>query len=208
MDTKKIGNSIVEGIKNNPLPVTLIGLGLTWLAFEKMGARGEQMGEIYLEEAVTIERPPDVLYKFWRHLGNLPQLFSHLESVEVLDATRSHWIARGPLGAKVEWDAEIFNDILYEEIHWRSMAGSVLDTNGAVYFRKAPGDRGTEVKASFAYSVPGGRIGATFAKALGLNPEAEIREGLRHFKQLMEAGEIPLNRRRPFRRTGWDRPRA
>jgi inorganic pyrophosphatase len=209
MDAKKIGNGIVESIRNNPLPVTLIGLGMVWLAFEKMASKESQTGEIHLEEAVTIDRPPDVLYQFWRRLNNLPQLFSHIETVRILDATRSRWVARAPLGIKIQWEAEVFNDIPNQEIHWRSVEGSVLETIGAVFFRKAPGNRGTEVKASFSYTVPAGRVGAAFSKVIGLNPAAEIREGLRHFKQLMEAGEIPLNLRHPHAETGREyRPEA
>ena len=35
-----------------------------------------------------------------------------------------------------------------------------------------------------------GRLGSLFAKMLGRDPAAELREGLRRFKQVMETGEM------------------
>jgi len=197
MEPKSMGQSITRGIRENPLPVSLIGIALIWLAAEKMRSQ-EAAHEIHVEGGVTIAREPEVLYRYWRDPSNMPRLFAHVGSVQNIDSAQSHWVARGPLDLKVEWDAEIFNDIPFEEIHWRSLKGSLIETNGAVFFRKAPGNRGTEVKASFSYTVPAGRLGSAISKMLGLSPEAEIREGLRHFKQFMEAGEIPTNERKPL----------
>jgi hypothetical protein len=39
--------------------------------------------------------------------------------------------------------------------------------------------------------APAGRIGAQLAKLFGEEPEQQVREDLRRFKELMEAGEIP-----------------
>ncbi|WP_363319204.1 hypothetical protein [Microcoleus sp. PH2017_01_SCD_O_A] len=40
------------------------------------------------------------------------------------------------------------------------------------------------------YNPPGGAIGAGAAKLFGEDPEQQIADDLRHFKQFMEAGEI------------------
>src|SRR6266851_1973994 len=71
--------------------------------------------------SVTINRPIEQLYRFWRNLENLPQFMRHLESVEKVTDTISHWRAKGPAGTVVEWDAEIFNEIPSELIAWRSL---------------------------------------------------------------------------------------
>ncbi len=196
MDTKRMGQSITQGIRDNPLPVSLIGLALVWLAAEKMKSP-EVPRRIHAEEKVTIARPPEELYRYWRDMSHMPRLFATIRSVQSLDATRSHWVAQGPFNMDVEWDAEIFNDIPFEEINWRSLKGSVIETNGTVRFRPAPGNRGTEVHVILSYLVPGERLGAAVSKLIGLNPEAEVREGLRHFKQLMETGEIPTTLNQP-----------
>ena len=48
---------------------------------------------------------------FWRNFQNLPRFMRHLESVEDLGDGRSHWVAKGPAGMAVEWDATIVADV-------------------------------------------------------------------------------------------------
>lgn len=47
------------------------------------------------------------------------------------------------------------------------------------------------------YNPPGGAIGAAGAKLFGEEPEQQIGDDLRRFKQLMEAGEIATNEGKP-----------
>jgi len=139
---------------------------------------------------VTIDRSPEELYRFWRDFTNLPQFMVHLESVATLDERRSHWVAKGPFGASLEWDAEIVDDRPFESIAWRSTEGSPVQTEGVVYFRRAPGGRGTEVCVDVFYDPPGGQLGVAFAKLLGKEPGQQIKGGLRLLKQIIETGEI------------------
>ena len=113
----------------------------------------------------------------------------HIERVEVLDATRSRWTAKAPAGQTVEWDAEITQDLPGEMIAWCSVAGSTVDHQGSVRFRSASGNRGTIVEVMLRYNPPGGRIGAAVAKLFHREPSQQIKEDLRRFKSLMEAGE-------------------
>jgi hypothetical protein len=59
-----------------------------------------------------------------------------------------------------------------------------------VQFRPAPGNRGTEVTVAMQYTPPAGPVGKAIASIFGKNPSHIVREDLRHFKQLLEAGEI------------------
>jgi len=115
----------------------------------------------------------------------------HLESVEDLGGGRSRWVAAGPAGMRVEWEAEIINDVPNETIAWRSVEGSQIDNAGAVRFQPAPGDRGTEIRVTLEYNPPFGKPGALIAKLFGEEPQVQIDEDLRRFKQLIEAGEFP-----------------
>jgi uncharacterized membrane protein len=63
-------------------------------------------------------------------------------------------------------------------------------TDAAVTFKDAPGDRGTEIHVDLARATPGGRLGGAIKKLFGAAPLAKIKDDLRHFKQLVEAGEI------------------
>ena len=147
-----------------------------------------------IERAFTInDRTPDELYAYWRKLENLPRIFRHLESVRELDARRSHWKAKGPAGVSVEWDAEIVNEVPGRIIAWKSIAGARVPNAGAVNFREAPGGRGTEVKVTLEYEPPAGKLGVAVARLFGEEPAIQVREDLRRFKALMEAGEIPVS---------------
>ncbi len=192
--------------KPTRLPLAIVGGGLVFHAVRgnRVNLPEEWMGEkgvptstsvpyghgICIEEAVTIAKSPEELYRFWRDLENLPRFMSHLKSVRVIDNTRSHWVARAPVGMQVEWDAEIINDIPNELIGWRSIASSDIPNAGSVHFTPAPGGRGTHVKVELEYSPPGGAIGAAFAKLFGNEPSQTVSQDLLHLKQLMEAGEI------------------
>jgi uncharacterized membrane protein len=145
---------------------------------------------VKVEQSLSINRSPEDLYRFWRDFENLGRLMKHLESVRVIDAKHSHWVARGPLGYRVEWDAEIINERPNELIAWRSLEGSEVRTAGSVHFRPAPAGRGTEIHVSLKYDPPAGKAGAFVAKLFGEAPEWTVREDLRRFKQLMETGEI------------------
>jgi uncharacterized membrane protein len=150
------------------------------------GAKG-----FHVHEAIRLEKPLDEVYRFWRTLENLPRFMRHLESVIDLGNRRSHWIAQGPAGATIEWDAEIINEVENKVIGWRSLPNSDLVTAGSVNFDAARGGRSTQVTVHLQYAPPAGRIGKLIAQLFGDEPAQAIREDLRRMKWLLEAGEIP-----------------
>jgi uncharacterized membrane protein len=147
---------------------------------------------VVVRVAVTVNRSIEEAYSFWRNFSNFPRFMAHIEAVTVSGA-RSHWVAKGPAGMKVEWDAEIVQEQENERIAWRSLEGSDLQHSGTVRFVRAPGARGTEVRVELVYVPPMGTIGRTIAKLFGEEPEQQVRDDLRRFKQLIETGEIPLS---------------
>ncbi|PPS45070.1 SRPBCC family protein [Chroococcidiopsis sp. TS-821] len=152
---------------------------------------------IKVEKTVTINKPAAELYSYWRDFEKLPTFMKHLESVTVLDDKRSHWVAKAPLDAKVEWDAEIIQEQENELIAWASTEDADIENSGFVRFKPAPGNRGTEVKVVMEYNPPGGAIASALAKLFGEEPDQQIGDELRRFKQLMEAGEIATTEGQP-----------
>ena len=144
----------------------------------------------HVQHAVTIAKPTEEVYRFWRSFENLPRFMAHLESVQVLDERRSRWKAKGPAGTRFEWEAELIEDVENERIAWQSLEGSDLRTSGAVRFQHAPGARGTEVRVDLHYSPPGGAVGRGIAWLFGEEPEQQLRDDLRRVKQLLETGEV------------------
>lgn len=145
---------------------------------------------IQVKKTITINKPVEEVYSFWRNFQNLPQFMRHLESVEILDSSRSHWVAKGPAGRKVQWDAEIINEKPNELIAWKSLPGADVPNAGSVLFTRAPGNRGTIVTVEIDYAPPAGPLGAMIAKMFGEEPYIQVDEDLHRFKQLMETGEI------------------
>jgi uncharacterized membrane protein len=145
---------------------------------------------VRVDKTVTVNKPRFEVYQFWRNLENLPSFMQHLERVRPVDDTVSHWVAKAPLGRTVEWDAEILTDEPGELIGWRSLPGADVANAGSVHFRDAAGNRGTEVKVELQYLPPGGVLGALVAKMLGEDPDQQVEDDLRHFKMILETGEV------------------
>ena len=141
---------------------------------------------IKVARSVTINAPRAELYAFWKDFANLPRFMEHLESVRVVNATRSHWKAKAPAGTTVEWDAEIVNDVPGSIIAWKTVGDPDVANAGAVNVSDAPAGRGTIVKVTLDYEPPGGRIGNLVARLFGEDPDRQVREDLRKFRQLME----------------------
>lgn len=200
------GAMVLMGLKQGSLRgalTALAGGGLIYQGATKQSTiqqAQEAIGinqPIKVEKTVTINKSAEELYRFWHNFENLPTFMKHLKSVKVYNEKRSHWIANAPLGNSVEWDAEILEDRENEFISWASVEGADVDNSGFVRFKKAPVERGTEVKIVLEYNPPGGALGATVAKLFGEEPEQQIGDELRRFKMLMEAGEIATTEGQP-----------
>lgn len=176
----------------------LLGVGAAlFLGARARGRATPNDRRIRTEQHATINRSPGELYAYWRKLENLPQIMSHLEAVTELSETRSSWTAKAPLGRSVSWEAEITQDVPDELIAWRSLEGADVKNAGSVTFTGLSHGRGTDLKVVLAYEPPAGKLGAAVAKLLGEEPELQLREDLRRFKQRMETGEVATTEGQP-----------
>jgi len=148
---------------------------------------------IAARRSIALKCSPEEAYRFWRDLENLPRFMTHLESVRATSAERSHWIAKGPAGARVEWNAEIVADEPGRTIAWRSLPNADVDSRGSVRFEAAPGGRGTYLVVEMHYRPPAGAAGALVAKLLGKDPAQQMATDLRRLKNVLETGEVVSN---------------
>ncbi|HEV2070921.1 MAG TPA: SRPBCC family protein [Acidimicrobiales bacterium] len=155
-----------------------------------VAARRKRGSPLAASATTTIARPADEVYRSWRNFESLPDFMDHLKSVKDIDGRRSHWVAHGPAGTTVEWEAEVVEDVVGEVIAWRSVEGADVDNAGSVRFSPAPRGQGTEVTVELDYAVPGGVLGSSMAKLLGEEPSQQLKDDLRRFKQVLEAGEV------------------
>lgn len=146
--------------------------------------------EITATKAVTIGKPREEVYAFFRRFSNLPRFMTNVERIDEIDATRSHWVVKGPAGHDVEWDAVVTQDEPGRLIGWASQAGADVENHGRVEFRDAPADRGTEIHAAITYAPPAGALGKLVAGLFGKDPGEQAHADLRQLKMLLETGEV------------------
>lgn len=160
--------------------------------YEAAGLSSAPLAEgagINVDAAITIDRPREEVYTFWRDLSNLPFVMSHIEAVTHNADGTTHWWARTPIGRTAEWDARIIDDTKNERIAWESIEGAEIESAGSVQFRDV-GDRGTEVRVMMRYVPPAGVLGFAVGKAVNARTQLEVVENLRELKRMMETGVI------------------
>ena len=183
------------------LAAAAAGAALAWRGatgwcrlYERLGIdRGAREGTVgnlgvRIERGVVVAASADRLYRFWRNLTNLPRIMSHLDSVEVLDDTRSRWRAKGPAGIPIVWDAEIINDQPPHLIAWRTLPGAPVAHAGSVRF--TPAGASTQIDVSLQYDPPGGAVAHTAASLMDADAGARIERDLREFKRALETGHL------------------
>jgi len=196
IDLAVIGGAVQAG-NADPARAAAAAAGVLGVAYVdahaaiELGQRGHRpLAEgIAVEQSVTLRRTVKDVYEFFRDFENLPRFMSHLESVKATNG-HSHWCARGPLGSRVEWDAEIIEDRPGELIAWRSLQGADIPNQGRVTFRATPDGEDTELSVALRYDPPAGALGRAFAKVFGREPAQEISADLRRLKQVLETGEV------------------
>lgn len=158
---------------------------------------GKSQRGLVVQRSITILMPREQVYNYWRDVTHLPTFMSHLESVLAIDEKRSHWVARAPLGAHVEWDAEITEEQPNELIAWESLPNANVSNQGHVRFFDAPVGRGTQVEVRLVYEPPFGSAGAAVARLFGEEPTKQVDSDLRRLKALLETGEAPTTKHQP-----------
>jgi uncharacterized membrane protein len=122
----------------------------------------------------------------------------NIESVQATGDGRSHWVAKTPMGTKVEWDAEVTNDEPGRLIAWRKTQGHFLaPSGGSVRFEPKRSGRETVTRLEIEFRQYRGSIGTMLGSVLGQIPEQLVRQDLERFKELMEAGEIATTAGQP-----------
>lgn len=140
---------------------------------------------VTVRQSVYVERPREELFAMWRDFSRLPQFMDHLQRVDVLSPTHSHWVVAGPAGTTVEWDAEIVDERENEWIAWRTVEPAQVPNNGTVMFCEMS-DGGTDVFVTMEAQPPAGKFGELVATMFGRAPNRQVRMALERFKKMAE----------------------
>lgn len=147
---------------------------------------------VKIDEEIGVNAPPERVYAIWRNLENLPRLLSHVERVEVLDATRSRWTVKGPAGLRLTWEAELINDKPGELLAWRTIDSALVTHAGSVTFEPvgSPAGQGTRVRVSLQYDPPGGRLGHAAAALISEDAGSLLKHDLAEFERALDEGRL------------------
>lgn len=131
---------------------------------------------------VLVKGAASEVYAAWADLESFPAFLMQVRSVTRTGENSTHWVAQGPLGVEVEWDAETTRLEPGKRIAWNSTHGSDLRTSGQVTFNQLPNDL-TEVTVTFQHATDTvkGMAGQLFVGIDGL-----LEEALRQFKAYVE----------------------
>lgn len=149
--------------------------------------------------SIDIASTPDKLYSFWRDVENLPRFMTQLRAVTRTGQRTSHWLANAPVGLLIDWDIEVVDDQPGKLIAWRTLPGSAISNYGVIRFDALPENRGTCVHLNFEYFPSSQAISTALVRWLGANPQGQIAQDLRRFKQLVEETASPGQTKSPMR---------
>lgn len=153
---------------------------------------GEISGKnIRILTELTVNKPRNEVYAFWRRLENLPRFMEHLESVLPIDEKITRWTVTIPGGlGTVSWKSRLAEEIPNELIRWKSLPGSSVENEGSIHFHEA-GQLGTRIELDLTYRAPLGTPGEAVLKLLNPAFEYLVRSDIRNFKRYVESGEVP-----------------
>ncbi len=142
-----------------------------------------------VESSVVVEAPVSRVYEYWRDLENLPNFMTNVEEVRATGPDRTHWVVKGPLGVKMEFDAETTQEEENRALGWNSVDGNV-ETSGQVRFQELGPER-TRVEVTMNYAdPPGGRLGEVGSRLVS-NPQVMVDQDLYNFKEIIEGRATP-----------------
>ena len=139
-------------------------------------ARGGRI--LRIERSLQIGRDVDEVFSAWSELESLPQRVNFIESIE-RHGKRSHWVMNLD-GRRIEWDAEITQDLPNQALGWKSLSGP--KHTGRIDFSPIGSD--TLVHVTMNYCPPGQMTGmfAPVQRAI----EEYIEAAFRGFKFALE----------------------
>jgi uncharacterized membrane protein len=190
------GLLVLRGVQSRGLggsTLSAAGVGLLTRAITNLPARnligtGAGRRAVEVQKTITVAAPVEQVWQLWSNFEQFPRFMSHLREVRKSNENRSHWVALGPAGLPVEWDAIVTEWLPNELIAWKSVEGSMVETAGRVQFRPTP-DGNTEIDVRLSYTPPAGALGHAVASLFGADPKQAMDEDMVRLKSLLEEGK-------------------
>jgi len=137
---------------------------------------------------VTIARPVEEVFGFYREFTNLPRFLGDVMQVENIDAATSRWTIQGPLGLRLHWTVRITDARANDYIRYETVTAPALKTSWEIRF--APGRQRGETEIRETLQTPLGGAGRALLALIGKFPVQEMDANLNRLKQLLETGRV------------------
>jgi uncharacterized membrane protein len=145
-------------------------------------------GENVIEESVTIQRPVEEVFGFYRDFTNLPSFVGDVMAVEQVGPATFQWTIQGPLGIRVNSTIKVTEERTNELICYQTAGVAGLSGYWEIHFARAYHVGETEVREIM--KIPLGRLGRTALGLIGKFPAEEVSANLHRLKELMEMGRV------------------
>jgi len=141
-----------------------------------------------IEASVTIRRPVEEVFNFYRDFRNLPRFLGDVTASEQIGPATYRWTIQGPLGIRAPWTIRVTEERANALIHYETVAPLGLRTSWEIHF--APGSEAGQTEAREVMRPPLGRLGRAALALIGKFPGPEVAANLHRLKELMETGSV------------------
>jgi uncharacterized membrane protein len=138
-----------------------------------------------IDATVTIRRPVEEVFAFYRDFRNLPRFLGDVVAVEPIDAVRSRWTIVGPFGIRAHWTTSVTEERPNALIRYE-----VASTGSSWEIHFAPGASPGSTDVREVMRTPFGKVGRAALALIGKFPAREVSANLRRLKELMETGRV------------------
>jgi uncharacterized membrane protein len=137
-----------------------------------------------IDATITIRRPVEEVFAFYRDFRNLPRFLGDVVAVEPIDSIRSRWTIVGPLGIRAHWTTRVTEERPNALIRYEVGMGSSWE----IHFTPGASPGSTDVRE--IVRTPFGKVWRAALMLIGKSPVEEVSANLQRLKQLLETGHV------------------
>jgi uncharacterized membrane protein len=161
-------------------------------ALDRVGSLGSRARDAAdARRTVTIGRPPEEVFAFWRDPQRASQAFGGFGQLVATGPDRVRWSLRARDGGALEWETRVVEERPGELLRWLPVEGAAVDGEASVELRRAPGEQGTEATLHLRVAAPEGASATAALAPLALSADVVVLRAGRRAQALLEVGEAP-----------------
>jgi uncharacterized membrane protein len=171
--------------------IVVIGIASLRRRVRRESMAGSTFGrhdENLIEGRITIQRPVEKVFEFYRNFKNLPSFLGDVMAIDETGPATSRWTIQGPLGIQAHWTIKVTKERTNELIGYETVTSPALKTYWEIYF--TPGSTAGETEVHEVMKAPLGRFGRTALALIRKYPAEEVSANLHRLKEVMETGQV------------------